>query len=110
MIAILDSFINVLTLQMGFILGDMIHILHTIPGAIMATALLVLLEYITIKKIIRDPSSVVFRMIIHSVINITVLALTIIFKNKPIGIIKAPHLIIVPLIDMGSDSSLINKK
>lgn len=53
MIAILDNVINVLTLGVGFILGEIIHLLLTPVGPVI-TLLLVYLEYLVVKSTIRD--------------------------------------------------------
>jgi len=54
MIAILNYFINLSALHIGFVLGDMIHILLNPLGAVMAVSLLAYLEYATIKNITKN--------------------------------------------------------
>ena len=80
--------INILTLQLSIVIGEIIHILHTLPGAIMATASLILITCIMIQKRLRDPKSVILRTVIRSAGNFTALVLTLIFRNKPTGIIN----------------------
>src|SRR3990167_8283785 len=54
MIAILNYFINISALHIGFVLGDMIHILLNPLGAVMAVSLLAYLKYATIKNISKN--------------------------------------------------------
>ena len=99
MVFILEVIVDILTIQMSLALGNIIYILHTLPGAIMITTLVVLLEYMAIKKLLCDPHSVILRTVIRSVGSIVILIVAIIFKSKPIGIIETQHPIAVPVSD-----------
>mgnify|MGYP003395996009 CR=1 FL=1 len=89
MIVILDSLINVLTLQIGFILGNMIHLLLTPAGVVMAVSLLIYLEYLTIKSITKDMQWVLLYLNSHKFKNTFIATfqstvLPIILKKKNI--------------------------
>src|SRR3989344_4315747 len=87
MIAILDNVINVLMLQSGFILGDIIHLLLNPAGAVMAVSLLAYLEYVTIKSIAKDMQGAMSYIRNHNFENTFIgpfqfTVLPIILKNK----------------------------
>jgi len=104
MIAILDNVINALALQVGFMLGDMIRLLLTPVGAVMAVSLLAYLGHVTIKSITKDMQGVLIYLKNHKLKNaffapFQSTILPIILKKKNSAIKGIPSIIGIPLAD-----------
>jgi len=65
MIEILENLIQILMIQMSLILGNIIHLLASPLGAVMAILFLVCMEGLIVKSIMNDPSSVIIKKIIN---------------------------------------------
>jgi len=103
MIAILSDFINMLLLQAGFILSNMIHWLLTPVGAVMAVSLLVYLEYVAIKSITKDMRGVLMYLNNHKLKNAFLASfqstiLSRILKRKNIYTKNMPNIVNIPIV------------